>query len=644
MLSLPRATTRISTQGGTAPVSTDLIAVIAPVADNAAIAPWLASSVQSISDAHDHGDHVDYSAQHMDETGLPVLMVPCAIATAGFIKRQESVHTGTAKVSAAVGADGALKKRKVIFRVVSGGTVGTDSILLEVSLDNGTSYQPVRLGTATSYAIPRLGVTVTAVSGGTLVDDETILEFETVGPVADATGISAAKDRLAAQQKQVLDWLYIPEVTTSTVAAALASAASSYETTTERYVSVTFQARDPRVLESSRQRAAKTGSATVTFAEVGATGDTITRASGSFVTDGFEVGDWITVTGSVSNNVSGKITAVTATVLTLDTVDLAAEATVSGVTIKTEPSFVFASAGETLTRNRGSWITEGFAVGDTVTFAGTASNDGTHIITALSATVMTCTASTFVDETVGSCTASVTLTETDAQWQANIDTIFAAVDNAPRVHPCASYYPKLNALDGFEPELPIAWAYAVRAFEHDVHITTWHKERGPLRGWKLGSGHDERVNQGLVQSRFTTGRTYANGPNGLFIACAITRATDGSKLAYAHDVRVANVAQTACQAAQENFIGATLVLLPPNDDNERFATPKSLKAFEAKVNAELSRNLLADLNGEGPRASAVKWTAATDDDLGQPGATLNGVLTLDRNGTVHNIATKMEVR
>lgn len=68
----------------------------------------------------------------------------------------------------------------------------------------------------------------------------------------------------------------------------------------------------------------------VTFAEVGATGDTITRGTGSFVTDGYKPGMLLTVAGSVSNNFTGAlIAAVSATVLTLDTQDLVAEGPVS---------------------------------------------------------------------------------------------------------------------------------------------------------------------------------------------------------------------------------------------------------------------------------------------------------------------------
>jgi hypothetical protein len=76
-----------------------------------------------------------------------------------------------------------------------------------------------------------------------------------------------------------------------------------------------------------------TGSPNLTFAEVGATGDTITRSAGSWITDGFAINDTITVAGSASNNVTGRIAGLTATALTLDATDLANEGPVGSVTV-----------------------------------------------------------------------------------------------------------------------------------------------------------------------------------------------------------------------------------------------------------------------------------------------------------------------
>jgi hypothetical protein len=76
-----------------------------------------------------------------------------------------------------------------------------------------------------------------------------------------------------------------------------------------------------------------TGSPTLTFAEVGATGDTLTRSSGSWIEDGFEVGQYITVEGSALNNVTGPIASLTATVITFGSTDLANEGPVSGCAV-----------------------------------------------------------------------------------------------------------------------------------------------------------------------------------------------------------------------------------------------------------------------------------------------------------------------
>jgi hypothetical protein len=78
---------------------------------------------------------------------------------------------------------------------------------------------------------------------------------------------------------------------------------------------------------------AMTGFPLLTFAEVGASGDTITRSTGSWIDDGFLVGDTITVRGSTSNNVTGPIASLTATVLTLDTTDLINEGPIASCAV-----------------------------------------------------------------------------------------------------------------------------------------------------------------------------------------------------------------------------------------------------------------------------------------------------------------------
>ena len=78
-------------------------------------------------------------------------------------------------------------------------------------------------------------------------------------------------------------------------------------------------------------RFAMTGAPTLTFADNGGTGDTITRSTGSWITDGVAAGQTVSIGGSASNNISfAPIVSVTATVITLGTTALVNESTVSG--------------------------------------------------------------------------------------------------------------------------------------------------------------------------------------------------------------------------------------------------------------------------------------------------------------------------
>jgi len=73
------------------------------------------------------------------------------------------------------------------------------------------------------------------------------------------------------------------------------------------------------------------GGRTLTFAEGGASADTVTASTGSFITDGYAAGMTLVVAGTSSNNGSYNIDSVTATVITIDNVtdDFAAEGPIS---------------------------------------------------------------------------------------------------------------------------------------------------------------------------------------------------------------------------------------------------------------------------------------------------------------------------
>ena len=120
-------------------------------------------------------------------------------------------------------------------------------------------------------------------------------------------------------------------------------------------------------------------------------------AAGNFLTEGFVVGDKIVVSNTTSNNtVVLTITAVTATLITLGTTDRLFDET---------------STTATLTANRikassGSFITDVWAVGDTVTVVGTSSNNGTYYVSNVLALTLMLT-SNLVNETASYTTNAV---------------------------------------------------------------------------------------------------------------------------------------------------------------------------------------------------------------------------------------------
>jgi hypothetical protein len=334
-------------------------------------------------------------------------------------------------------------------------------------------------------------------------------------------------------------------------------------------------------------------------------------------------------------------------VLTLDTDDLQNEGPVAA-TIVGEPSVTFANAGDTLTRSYGSWFDDGFRVGQSVTVAGgDALNNGAgKVISALTATVMTlASGGVGADEVERVSNLTITAGETKTAWLTDIEDEFSDIDGEHRISLGLGRARKLSQFTGYMYRRPVQWAVAVREYQHDYHIATWKKDEGPLSGWTLNDAdgnlaeYDDRVDGEFASAaRFTSLRTWANGPGGCAVSQDLTRAEDGSVLGYCHNVDVLNLAQTTVQRATENLIGASV---PLNEDGT--ATSDALKSIAARVNRELQRTVLVNI-GEGVRASKCVWTPSSDDILSGTEALLTGTLELNLNGTIHSVATTIKVR
>ncbi len=127
-------------------------------------------------------------------------------------------------------------------------------------------------------------------------------------------------------------------------------------------------------LEFKNNNAALTGNPSLTLTPDATNGDTITRSAGSWLTDSFQIGDYIRVSGTSSNNGIYQVASVSAATLQLvDKGELTSETINSGAQVYTgEPP--------TITRSSGNWNSEGFYAGQLINVTGTANNNGYYEI------------------------------------------------------------------------------------------------------------------------------------------------------------------------------------------------------------------------------------------------------------------------
>lgn len=651
---LPSATVAVDDTSGIAVSGLDLLCLFAPCTTLADCTPRQYGSAKQIYDAHGYNEGVEYLALHAQLTKKPVLFVPLPIVTVGAVSREnKSGNTGTSVTTITAGGTGVLGEHDGVWTVIAGGTIGTDQIILGLSHDGGRTVKRVRLGTATSYVHPYFNVT-TAFAAGTLVTGDTIHTWFGSAPRSDSAGWALARAALAAQLRGFRSILLCGDVQNSTEANAFNTQLDAYETANERFVfgRVSILDRLPQAA-MSRVRVSMTGSPTLTFLEVGAGSDTITRSAGSFITDGFEVGMMIAVAGSVSNNVTAAVTAVSALVLTLGAAagdDLANEGPVAGCTLTGTPKLTFAevgATGDTITRSSGSWLTDGFRVGDKIVVTGSVSNNITALVglTAVTATVLTLNTDDLAAEVIGSYSVTITAGQTKAVWMAASEAAFAAVDSHFRISLGAGRCRVLSPWSDWFMRRPASWFASLREYQHDLHVPVWRKSDGPFTA-SLNDANgnlvewDDRVDgEAGTTARFTVMRTWGNGPNGPFIARSLTRALEGSLLLDTHNAAVVNLACTTVQLNTEDAaIGVSLILNPDGT-----ATSDSLGLVTAQVNTALSQELLTDKKNEGQRASQAAWSPNADVLYNVADPTMLGVTLVNLRGTVVSVNTKVRV-
>lgn len=655
-MALPRARVRVDTGGGAVGRASDLLGIIGPSQSGTASAR-IFKNTQDELDTFGQSPGLQLAGHHVELNELEYLRIKCATGNAGSLGPVDTSRVvGTATWSF---SGTPLDRERIRVVVVDGGVVGTAGVTIKVSRDGGHSYgSTVRLGTSTSYVIPGTGITVTwTIAGRTMLagDDG---RAECFPPRHDATGLAAAFDAVAASVHQPRLFVLCGEIdgTTCTLADVV-SEINAYETTDGRYGRILIEGPERYPTAVMQKTRAYMGSpADVDFA---ASSDTITRDAGSFITEGFLVGQSVTVAGSVSNNgVKGVLTTVTALVLTLgaspgltDEANLdGADLTITGV----GPGDIdFAATGNTITRNIGSWITDGFKVGMQVYVDGSSSNDNggaaLGTITTMSATVLTLdggTGDVVLEASVSALALNITGIEPLSTWRARYESVIGATPEtatvAHRVVVAGGSGRRRSPISLDRRSRSAAWWTAIRMMGHQAHISPGKVADGPLEGVTIHDEddeleeHDERVNGGLLSVRVTCMRTH-DDESGVFVANALTLAEADTPLSR---LQIGCVVDLACKVAKRE----TARRLLENVRVDRNGVPLEIeyKRIETYVLGQLRSALLSPTD-EGPLASDVTFTMTRGINILQPGALVPCEVVVYPHGYLEQISTVVRV-
>lgn len=517
-------------------------------------APRLFTGTAALVAAFGYGPAVEAAAYVMERSGKRALFVRMPGTTAGTNSAVDSNDaTGTSVVTLTGAPYDDYEGR---FLIVAGGTRGTAGVTFKYSLDAGRTWSlTIALGTATTYAIPNSGLTLNFAAGTFVAADEH--RWTTTAPRWDSSDMADLLTALAANTTPLIGGLITGDLVAGDVDTISAELAS-YATTDGRFTRWFTNVRRAR-----RARRAR-GTLVLTFAEVGSSGDTITRSTGS-------------------------------------------------------------------------WITDGFVNGDSVTIAGTASNDGVYTnVTVTSATVLTLDSDNdVIAESSVTCTAVAT--EEDPDWIATIAASFAAKSDK-RESLWGGHAVTVSAVSSRQYSRPSSFAGAARYLSVDVSRSLAAVADGPLLGVSLVDDHgdtiehDERASPGLLDARIACLRTF-DGRQGAYVALPMLFAETGSDFDRLHFGAVIDVACATAKFTLEGKLSSDVLLKPGAATIDESAALQ----IEAAVNRAL-RNALTSRK----RVTAATYTCSRDDDLTVESPVLTGTVNVQPLGYLETIATTVQ--
>lgn len=176
------------------PSSGKLFALVGVSSSGTQNAPATYARVKDVVAAFGAGPLVEAAAHYIERYGKPVVLVRTGQTTAGSPGTLVTSVAGTSVVTLDTTAPN--DDYEGLFRVVTGGTVGTAGITFQWSLDGGRTLSPVTaLGTANTYVFPGTGGVNIDFAAGTLLAGDYVT-FRTTAPCWNSTELGTALDAL----------------------------------------------------------------------------------------------------------------------------------------------------------------------------------------------------------------------------------------------------------------------------------------------------------------------------------------------------------------------------------------------------------------------------------------------------------------
>lgn len=313
--------------------------------------------------------------------------------------------------------------------------------------------------------------------------------------------------------------------------------------------------------------------------------------------------------------------------------------------VKGNPQIAFVNSNpDTITRDAGSFITDEFKAGMTLTVEGSTSNDGTYTIATVAALTLTLDAGDSLTVEAAATGRTLTAEETETTWASSVDTNFASfVEEEGRITKSAGMVTIHSEIFQNRLRVPVSWLAIERWMQHDVQVSINRKADGTLEDANVTDDdnnvveHDARTLDLLSESGFITVRTFVDELGGVFFTEPNTCAPPGSSFRVLPWRGVANLYCDVVQKSTESFIGDNPEL---NDDGTLIDQER--ERYRRFVNEQLEAELLTS-KLEGPRASNATWDPSDEDVLNVPNAIMHGEGQLITLGLIGRVATIVQV-